>query len=128
MLYTAQDTGIKLKLLNALFTGRHCIVNHKMADNTGLEELCHIANNSSQFIKLTEKYWKEPFHEEEKLKRIDFFKDKFNNKNTGIELINAISFTPSESELSIKRAFKPALSKPKRASATFGSLFGFLPF
>src|SRR5690606_4744798 len=29
-------TGIKLKLLNALFNGRHCVVNEATAEQTGL--------------------------------------------------------------------------------------------
>lgn len=125
LLYTAQDTGIKLKLLNALFNGRHCIVNHKMADNTGLEDLCHIANNSSEFIKLTEKFWKEPFTEAEKAKRISFFRDNFNNKTIVNTLIDAIRFIPSEEEISFKRVIKPAVSKTSSLSSAFGSFFGF---
>jgi len=35
-------TGVKLKLLNALYNGRHCIVNRGMVDGTGLEAICHI--------------------------------------------------------------------------------------
>ena len=128
LLYTAQDTGIKLKLLNALFTGRHCIVNHKMVDNTGLEDLCHIANNTSQFIVLVEKFWKEPFSEDEKTKRISFFENKFNNQFTVHELINAISFTPSKAEIAEKLNGKHIMPKPKKAGLTLNSLFGLLPF
>ena len=47
ILPTFQATGIKLKLLSALFTGRHCIVNQPMVENTGLESLCHICNDDS---------------------------------------------------------------------------------
>ena len=39
ILPTFQATGIKLKLLAALFNGRHCIVNSPMVANTGLEQL-----------------------------------------------------------------------------------------
>lgn len=44
ILPTFQSTGIKLKLLAALFSGKHCIVNSPMVDNTGLEQLCLVAN------------------------------------------------------------------------------------
>jgi hypothetical protein len=40
-----QSTGIKLKLLAALFIGRECIVNTPMVINTGLESLCTIADS-----------------------------------------------------------------------------------
>ncbi len=44
ILPTFQSTGIKLKLLAALFHGRHCIVNTPMVERTGLESLCIIAD------------------------------------------------------------------------------------
>lgn len=36
-------TGVKLKLINALFNGRHCIVNKDAVEGTGLESICHVA-------------------------------------------------------------------------------------
>ena len=43
VLPTFQATGIKLKLLAALYMGRHCLVNSFMVENTGLEPLCRVA-------------------------------------------------------------------------------------
>jgi hypothetical protein len=60
-LYTHQATGLKLKLLNALFAGRHCLVNDKMLHGTGLEKACDLANESSQFIETLDMLMKEPF-------------------------------------------------------------------
>ncbi len=45
ILPTFQATGIKLKLLLALHEGRHLLVNTPMVQNTGIEELCHIADS-----------------------------------------------------------------------------------
>lgn len=42
LLPTFQPTGIKLKLLESLFSGRFCIANPTMVLNTNLEELCII--------------------------------------------------------------------------------------
>ena len=42
---TAQKTGLKLKLLNTLYNGRHCLVNDKMLSGSKLDELCVIAND-----------------------------------------------------------------------------------
>ena len=39
ILPTSQSTGIKLKLLAALFAGKHCIANSLMVENTNLETL-----------------------------------------------------------------------------------------
>jgi hypothetical protein len=43
------STGIKIKLLNALFKGRYCIVNNATIDGTGLGSLCHIAESDDGF-------------------------------------------------------------------------------
>ncbi|MDX2000878.1 MAG: mannosyltransferase [Chitinophagales bacterium] len=48
VLPTFQATGIKLKLINALFNGRFCLVNRKMVENTGLENLCIIADSAEE--------------------------------------------------------------------------------
>ncbi len=125
LLYTGQATGIKLKLLNALFIGRHCIVNHKMADNTGLEALCHISNTADQFIKTTEQLWALPFSDMDKNKRVEFFKTNFNNKNTIQNLIEAIGFKPSPDEMD-RGIIKKSIPKP--ISATLNTWLAWLPF
>lgn len=42
VLPTFQATGIKLKLLLCLYTGRHVVCNMPMVEGTGLAELCHV--------------------------------------------------------------------------------------
>ena len=49
ILPTFQSTGIKLKLLAALFNGSHCLVNNQMIDQTGLEDLVIVANSVQEF-------------------------------------------------------------------------------
>ncbi|MCF6350022.1 MAG: glycosyltransferase [Flavobacteriaceae bacterium] len=49
VLPTFQKTGIKLKLIHALFASRFCIVNNEMIEDTGLEPLCEIANTKKEF-------------------------------------------------------------------------------
>jgi hypothetical protein len=48
VLPTFQPTGIKLKLLFALFNGRYCLVNNPMVAETGLEGFCTIADNENE--------------------------------------------------------------------------------
>src|SRR5215207_6270444 len=38
----------KLKLLNALFAGRHCITNQQAVEGTGLENCCDIAGSAAE--------------------------------------------------------------------------------
>lgn len=49
VLPTFQASGMKLKLLYALFNGRHVLVNEKMLHGTGLSELCATANDAVSF-------------------------------------------------------------------------------
>ncbi|MBV2245965.1 MAG: glycosyltransferase family 1 protein [Lentimicrobium sp.] len=48
ILVTFQATGLKLKLLNTLYNGRHCLVNSPMLAGTGLESLCIVADNEQE--------------------------------------------------------------------------------
>ncbi len=48
VLPTFQATGIKLKLLTALFNGRWCIVSPEMVEGTGVEECCKIASTPEE--------------------------------------------------------------------------------
>jgi hypothetical protein len=50
LLPTFQPTGMKLKLLYALFKGRHVLVNDNMLHGTGLNDACSIANNAAEMI------------------------------------------------------------------------------
>ena len=49
-LITFQATGLKLKLLNSLFAGRHTVVNRLMIAGSGLESLCHIADTPDEMV------------------------------------------------------------------------------
>lgn len=42
------NTGIKLKLINALYNGKHCLVNDATVDGTNLNKLCVVANSSQE--------------------------------------------------------------------------------
>jgi len=55
LLFTAQPTGIKLKLLHALYAGRHCVVNRPMIEGTALENLCHPVDTAEQTLAILHK-------------------------------------------------------------------------
>lgn len=50
ILPTFQDTGIKLKLLKSISTGRFCISNSMMVKDTGLESLCSVMDQPKDMI------------------------------------------------------------------------------
>ncbi|HRG86295.1 MAG TPA: glycosyltransferase [Chitinophagales bacterium] len=66
---TFQTTGIKLKLLNALYNGRFCVVNQNMVQDTGLETCCHLANSPQQAIDVLTALMQEEFTSSEISKR-----------------------------------------------------------
>jgi glycosyltransferase involved in cell wall biosynthesis len=72
-------TGIKLKLLNALYNGRHCLVNTATVDGSGLEILCHIANTAEEFIAAVQAIENLPFVVEDVKLREVALKGMFNN-------------------------------------------------
>ena len=87
VLPTFQATGIKLKLLAALFTGRHCIVNTSMVIHTGLEELCSVQNQADEMAKEITRLFELPFDMEEKKKRETILLNQFSNLTSVKKLI-----------------------------------------
>lgn len=80
MLITFQDTGLKLKLLNSLFAGRHTIVNPWMLAGSGLDSLCHIGNNSEEMVQLCNELIDVPVSEELIEKRKALLLPTYSNK------------------------------------------------
>ena len=72
-------TGVKLKLLNALFNGRHCIVNKAGTEGSGLDGLCHIAETANDFKKKVTLLFNEPFTEKEMQHRSAALKELYSN-------------------------------------------------
>jgi hypothetical protein len=90
VLPTFQATGIKLKLLAALFTGRHCVVNTPMVENTGLDVLCSVKDNAAEMAAAIEQLFAQPFDMEEKQKREAILLKEFSNTANVKKLIALI--------------------------------------
>ena len=58
-------TGVKLKLLNALYNGRHCIVNKGAVQGSGLESVCHIAGGADEIRCYIAELFARPFRRED---------------------------------------------------------------
>lgn len=86
VLPTFQNTGIKLKLVNALFLGRHCLANNLMVQNTGLEGFCEVANTPKQFIKKLKSLQTQPFEISQLEARKAVLESQFSN-NRNAELL-----------------------------------------
>jgi hypothetical protein len=90
VLPTFQSTGIKLKLLSALFAGRFCIVNKPMVDNTGLEPLCIMANTPEAMKEKIKSVFEKEFSERDRKKREDILLKNFSNEENGKRLVKII--------------------------------------
>lgn len=87
VLPTFQATGIKLKLLAALFTGRHCVVNTPMVINTGLEKLCSVHDSAEDMATEISRLMNVPFNMDEKRKRETVLLQQFSNEKNVKKLI-----------------------------------------
>lgn len=63
ILVSFQVAGAKLKLINALFRGRFCIVNEQMVSGSGLEDLCYVRNSASAMRQTVEALMNTPFEQ-----------------------------------------------------------------
>ncbi len=90
VLTSFSDAGIKLKLLNALFNGGHCVVNDMAVNGTGLEEFCHINNSATDMMNAIVALYTTHFDEIEFDQRKKLLNTIFNNENNAREIIKEI--------------------------------------
>lgn len=84
------NTGIKVKLLNALYNGRHCVVNSPTVFGTGLENLCHVTDTEESMSQRIEALYHQPFNEQECDVRRAVLAEMFNNAANAQNLIGII--------------------------------------
>jgi hypothetical protein len=84
------NTGVKLKLINALYNGRHCIVNEAAIEGSGVADACHIGTNSISFASIIMQLFNHPFGSEEVDLREKLLLQNFNNKENAQRLIQLI--------------------------------------
>jgi hypothetical protein len=82
VLPTFQGTGIKLKLIDSLMQGKHCVVNSIMLTGTSLGNYCHIAESPDEFLFKINKLSEINFTEEDFEKRKTHLKSYFNNQKS----------------------------------------------
>jgi len=90
LLITFQATGLKLKLLNALYNGSVVLANSKMLHGTGLDELCYIADTKEEIknqVKLLIQY---DYNSTVKNKTLTILLESYNNKKNAITLVELV--------------------------------------
>ena len=90
ILPTFQATGIKLKLLAALFIGRHCIVNSPMVANTGLENLCSVKDSPEEMKDELVLLFEKPFDQAEIKSREEILMKGFSNQENVKKIVKLL--------------------------------------
>lgn len=90
MLPTFQDTGLKLKLLASLFSGRFCIANSPMVHKTGLEHLCHLADTPNEMVAKINELFDQDFLPGEIERRKLILEDIFSNRLNALKIIRLL--------------------------------------
>jgi hypothetical protein len=91
-------TGIKWKLLNALYHGRHVVVNEATEAGSGLEAACHLVETPEAFRHLIAQLYHQPFSEKDMRQRQSLLNNRFDNAANADKLCNWIwnSYVPEE--------------------------------
>ena len=90
ILVTFQATGLKLKLLNTLYKGRFCLVNDKILNGTGLDELCKTGNTASEQKEKLKELFNQDFIEENIQLRRKVLNKRYSNEANAEKLIDLV--------------------------------------
>ncbi|MCW3093460.1 MAG: putative mannosyltransferase [Ferruginibacter sp.] len=94
ILPSLNNTGVKLKLLNALFNGRHCLVNKAGVEGSGLDSICQIAEDADDFKTAISYLYNIPFDAEENKQRQQLLHHLYCNQKNVQKVMD--EFWPSE--------------------------------
>lgn len=84
------NTGIQLKLLHALHSGRHCVSNKAGVCDPEMARLVHLAESDESLMNLIAQLYKQPFSEEDFFTRKHELEKKFNSENQAGQLLEVL--------------------------------------
>jgi hypothetical protein len=90
LLFTFQQTGVKLKLINALQQGKHIIINSLMDDSNIFKNLCFVQNAPEDILSTIIKLMDTPFTKssyENRYKQFSLYFDTTKNAKQILDLI-----------------------------------------
>lgn len=90
VLVTFQGTGLKLKLLNTLYNGRHVIVNKTILNGTGLDELCSVKETAETIRESVAELFNKEFDQSELQHRSKLLNGSYSNEYNVRKLIEYI--------------------------------------
>lgn len=81
------NTGVKLKLLHALYNGRHCLVNEAGQEGAGVSGLCDVAETAETFRGMLLSLFEKEFSEQQAAERQQQLKRVYDNEKNARQLI-----------------------------------------
>jgi hypothetical protein len=93
LLVSFQTAGIKLKLINALFRGRFCIVNEAIVSGTGLDRLCYVRNSAATIRQAIEALINAPFEQGKIDERRAHLESEYSNLENAKKLMSIVRWT-----------------------------------
>lgn len=84
------SSGIKLKLLQALYQGRHCLVNQPTIEGSGLDSFCELANTAKEMQEKLTWLYTQPYSEEQAEQRLNTLPSLFNNTANAQQMVKWI--------------------------------------
>ncbi|MCB9225271.1 MAG: hypothetical protein H6582_13895 [Crocinitomicaceae bacterium] len=90
LLLTFQQTGIKLKLLHALQSGRHILINSMMDDDGIFSDMCEVAELPKEFAVKIDQLMDLPFTSQMKADRDAKFNAIYSNKKKAEDILRLI--------------------------------------
>jgi glycosyltransferase involved in cell wall biosynthesis len=87
ILPTFQNTGTKLKLLNALFNGRFVLANPLMVENTGVESMCVVKDTAEELMAAVVMLMEKTFEPEEVNYRKQLLSSLYSNQTNAALLL-----------------------------------------
>jgi len=91
VLPTFQATGIKLKLLLCLFTGRHVVCNTPMVEGTGLESLCHVHDDPTGMRLSIQACMSKPANGSSLEARVSVLEERFSNRRNAEAIVGLLT-------------------------------------
>lgn len=86
--FNENRSGVSLKLLHAIFEGRHCVATPAMAFNPELKKICHVGPDADTLANIVEHLYDQPFEAPELALREDLLANNYNNQKNIAHLIN----------------------------------------
>jgi hypothetical protein len=84
-------TGVKLKLLHAIFNGRHCLVNQAGIMGSGIETLCEMAETAEDFTFKIKHLFYQEFTELMLQNRTKTLMDTYDNQKNAQTIISFVN-------------------------------------